>query len=232
MTTSTSIKEDLEKVTDSGGGGNNFHGRDGGGDDGGGGSNRDDNQDRGGAEPPDPYRIFTWFSMIPITIFFISIAVALVVLRFHPNAFKHWVTLKLPLTLWLSTAAIIASSITIELARRALKGGSAFIFKRWWSVTLVMASIFVLSQIYSWISLFSQGIGFASTFNSTFFYTFTIMHALHVLGGMIALVYISVGALGNRYTFSRLSRVEATALYWHLMDGLWLAIFLLFVVMK
>jgi cytochrome c oxidase subunit III len=225
MAIATSAKEELDKLTDSGGNGDDFNNRNGG--DGGG-----DGNDKRGPEPPDPYRIFAWLGMVPISIMFISIAVALVVLRFHPNAFKHWVGLKLPATLWLSTTAIFASSITIELARRALKNGSAFNFKRWWSVTLVLATIFVFSQFYSWLNLVSQGIYFASTFNSSFFYTFTGLHATHVLGGMIALVYISLGARGNRYTFSRLSRVEATALYWHLMDGLWLGLFLLFFVLR
>ena len=129
----TTVKEELEQTPDSGGGGNDFNGRDGGGGDGGGGNDGN----RGRSEPPDPYRTMVWLAMVPITITFIAIATTLLLLRFYPNAYKHWVTLKLPLTLWLSTISIIVSSVTIELARRALKGGSAFTFKRWWSVTLV-----------------------------------------------------------------------------------------------
>jgi cytochrome c oxidase subunit 3 len=53
------------------------------------------------------------------------------------------------------------------------------------------------------------------------------LHGLHLLGGVIALAYVTIAALRMRIGFKRRAAVNVTAIYWHFMDGLWIYLFLL-----
>jgi len=68
--------------------------------------------------------------------------------------------------------------------------------------------------------LATQGLYLATTSNSSFFYVFTAMHALHLLGGIVALTYL-VAQIASRRGSPRWSLFEGAGIYWHFMGILW-----------
>ena len=74
----------------------------------------------------------------------------------------------------------------------------------------------------------AAGVYLQSTLHSSFLYVLTGMHGLHLIGGLGGLTFVLVGTLGNRYTATDHEPVSLCATYWHFMDGLWVYLFLMF----
>jgi len=92
-------------------------------------------------------------------------------------------------------------------------------------MTLALGLLFIGGQVVAWRKLADQGLYLASTAGSSFFYLFTVLHALHLLGGIVALGYV-LGCLLRTPHAPPVAAVSATALYWHFMDVLWLYLLL------
>jgi cytochrome c oxidase subunit 3 len=160
------------------------------------------------------------------------------------NYVRDWQRLHLPLALLiLNTAILIASSVTIELARRSAAQrvvlapvtalpGIAEGRQRpvpWLALTVVLGVGFLLGQAMAWRSLHLHGMLISSTPSSSFFYVLTATHALHLGGGLIALLYaglISTAWFAKPVETRRIV-VDITAWYWHVMALLWIYIFAL-----
>lgn len=170
----------------------------------------------------DKYRVGMWFGIAAIVMMFMAITSAYVI-----RTGEDWKPISVPSALWLSTLAIIASSITFDGACKALKNGLDRIFKQKLLATTGLGALFLFGQIYSWRQLVGQGIYLSANPHSDFFYLLTGLHALHLLGGIFALAWLVFGAFRNRFTPERRTGVEVTALYWHFMDVLWIYLFLL-----
>jgi cytochrome c oxidase subunit 3 len=134
--------------------------------------------------------------------------------------------------LYVNTVVLLASSATFELSRRSLTGGALIEYAGarkalgWLAVTLVLGLAFCVGQFMVWQQLRAAGIYLATNPNSSFFYVLTVIHALHVLAGIIALVYLMGRLVASHSTFRR-SFFENTAIYWHFMGVLWVYLFLL-----
>jgi cytochrome c oxidase subunit 3 len=176
---------------------------------------------------PPPASTGIWVVLASITMTFLAFTSALVVRQGSANDWRH---LALPAILYLNTVVLVASSITLELARRqvaAFMGGGrteATKPRRWLYITLFLGALFVAGQYIAWIQLRSQGLYLATNPNSSFFYVLTAMHALHVSGGLGGLVRV-IHRL-NKSVLQK-STLDATATYWHFMDGLWVYLLLL-----
>ena len=86
--------------------------------------------------------------------------------------------------------------------------------------------MFVAGQYLAWLKLRSEGLYLPTNPNSSFFYLFTGVHAIHVLGGLGGLTRVIVKFLSPKWPLRR-STMDATSYYWHFMGLLW--IYLLFV---
>ena len=134
---------------------------------------------------------------------------------------KHWVSIPLPHILYANTAVLLLSSLTIEFARSSLRADRSERCIRWIFATLLLGLAFVGGQIVAWRELIFRGLYLASNPGSFFIYLITATHGLHLLGGIIGLA--SVGFFLSRLTrkVRQQTAVDAIALYWHFMDGLW-----------
>lgn len=139
-----------------------------------------------------------------------------------------WQSLGVPGILWLNTAVLLASSVMIERARRALRLGRRESFNYLWLAGTALGLLFLAGQYAAWRQLAAAGIYLATNPSSSFFYLFTVAHALHLGGGLLALLYIAVCAWRLRLGPGRRTAVDVAALYWHFMDGLWIYLLLLF----
>ena len=178
---------------------------------------------------PPPSSTAIWVVLFAITMMFAAFSSALVVRK----ASLDWQTFTLPSILYLNTFLLIASSITLEVARRRVTtfmGGLNNHVEnpaRWLYITLFLGLLFVAGQYVAWLQLRAEGLYLATNPSSSFFYLLTAVHALHVLGGLGGLIYV-IRKLNN--SVLRRNQLVATARYWHFMGILWLyLLFLLWV---
>jgi len=168
-----------------------------------------------------------WVGLASILMLFIALTSAYIV-RGVPalgGGQDDWLPIDMPSVLWLNTILLVLSSITIELSRRALKRNDYQRFKSWIGLTTLLGIAFLIGQVIAWRQLAAQGVFINSHPHSSFFYLLTSLHGLHLLGGVIALSYVTVAALRMRIGFKRRAAVDVTAIYWHFMDGLWIYLF-------
>jgi cytochrome c oxidase subunit 3 len=151
-----------------------------------------------------------------------------------------WKPISIPPLLWWNTAVLVLSSATLELARRAYfreevvmdewLGIDRPTLRRalpWEALSLLFALAFVVGQLQAWSQLQAQGIYLGSGPSSQFYYFLTGLHGLHLLGGMVVLLWAMVAALAGSSLESRRVTVDITAWYWHAITLVWFGIFAL-----
>lgn len=182
---------------------------------------------------PDRYRIGMWVALAGIAMLFTALTSAYIVRAGWANdrVPPDWRPLVVPRLLWLSTALIIASSITFEIARRGLKRGAESVYGRWLLATVFLGLGFLASQLIVWRQLVAQGVYLSSNPHVAFFYLLTAAHGLHLLGGIFGLDYLLLRTWRKRSVEfedkKRQALADSVSLYWHFMDGLWVYLFLL-----
>ncbi len=182
-----------------------------------------DNGDSGSTFPISKEQIGVWILLTAVLMLFAGLSSAYIVLRGVPT----WQGIELPSLLWPNTAVLLLSSFAIEFSRRALRRSDLLSMQRWLSVTGVLGLVFLTGQVAAWRQLVIAGVYIPSTLQSGFFYILTGLHGLHLLGGIIALAYVLSKALKNRLSAANQQPLKLCALYWHVMDALWIYLFLL-----
>ena len=173
------------------------------------------------------YRIGMWVGLASVTMMFTSLSSAYIVRSTSAN---DWVPLPMPKVLLASTLLIIASSVTIELARRKLKASLTKAYTQWIGVTVVLGLGFLVTQLFAWRQLTAQGLYVSTNPHSSFFYLLTGAHAVHLAGGLLGLSFLwlrSRRIAAEAQPEKRRASVDAVSIYWHFMDGLWIYLFLL-----
>jgi cytochrome c oxidase subunit 3 len=182
---------------------------------------------RGGgpdARPASVYLTGIWLALASILMFFMALTSALIVRR---GLSDDWAPFELPRILWLSTGVILASSVAVEIARRALAGNRFERFERWWMLTTLLGLGFLAAQLAAWLELSAQGVFLATNPSSSFFYLLTGTHGLHLAGGLFALAYVGARGRSEQPWPARRTAVAASAIYWHFLGALWVFLFLL-----
>jgi cytochrome c oxidase subunit 3 len=170
-----------------------------------------------------------WVAIFAITMSFMAFTSALFV---REGTAVDWTHLTLPPILYVNTVVLLLGSLTLVMASRIvnaqvlLDSREVKIVMGWLLATLALGALFIVGQYIAWTQLAAQGLYLATNANSSFFYVFTGMHILHLLGGIAALVYLVGQLVGSHTTFRRTS-FHNTAIYWHFMGVLW--VYLLFV---
>lgn len=218
----------LEQLRGAGGGSNN-------GNSGGGGSGGDGKSKKEMPEFPEQVsteksKVLMWFLLLVVIMTFGGLISAYVVIA--TNAPYEWEPLNsLPFQVWVSTAIILASSITYCVAKKALVGDQNIKSKKWFLATALLGATFISSQLTVWYELVSHGLYMQGNPYVGFFYILTAVHAVHVLGGTIALGYIILKIWNKTLSHGESKRRKADASvigwYWHTMGGLWLVLLFL-----
>jgi len=141
---------------------------------------------------------------------------------------NDWVDTPLPPILWINTGVLVTSSIALELARAALRGGRRVAFNRYWTGATTLGALFLGGQYLAWRQLNDAGIYLATNPSSSFFFVLTCAHAVHLLGGISALGYIDVQALLLRLGPGKRTAVDISAYFWHFLDAIWIFLMALF----
>ena len=174
------------------------------------------------------YRIGMLVSLASIVMLFTSLSSAYIV---RSGLMQDWFPLAVPRVMFGSTALILLSTVSIEIARRKLKQSLADSYSRYLLLTSLLGLGFLVSQLIAWRQLAQQGIYISSHPHSSFFYLLTGAHAVHVAGGLLALGFLWLRSRRRpdnpRWTMKRQAVADAVSIYWHFMGALWIYLFLL-----
>jgi cytochrome c oxidase subunit 3 len=153
---------------------------------------------------------------------------------------RDWGRVDLPwLLLVINTAVLLVSSVTMELARRNAARQAALAPVKsipgvslgrensfpWLGITVVLGIAFLAGQWLAWGELHARGFYVNTNPNSSFVFLLTIAHAVHLGGGMIALLWAGSASLLHKPVEARRIAVDITAWYWHFMAVLWIYVF-------
>jgi cytochrome c oxidase subunit III len=211
----THTVDDIELIIeDIGGGGGNKPPAGG---DSGGGDNDANKRRKPTPTSPRRYQTAVVLAMLSIVMFFMALAVTFLVRKMGSD----WVPVHLPFMVWVNTIVLLASSGTMELARRKQAAGDLQGFRTMWQITTGLGLLFLIGQVVAWRELLDKGFYVSTNPASSFFYIFTAAHGVHLLGGVGALLYV----LFRNFEQTKLTQsvaAEVTSHYWHFMDGLWL----------
>jgi len=202
---------------------------------------------RGPGERLSTYRLGLFFALGAVFMFFIGIVSVFFATQTagHIDVYSHytntWLPTALPSILWLNTAALLLSSITIEIARRhmfhqidameewfGLGKPTSRRALPWLLATLLLGGLFLTGQVLAWRQLTQQGVSFKAAGSSGhLFYIITYAHAAHLLLGVAGLILALIGLYAFKKVENRQIMVDCAAWYWHSMGLLWLGLFAL-----
>ncbi|WP_371821199.1 aa3-type cytochrome oxidase subunit III [Blastococcus sp. PRF04-17] len=132
--------------------------------------------------------------------------------------------LNLPYALTI-TIILVASSITCQFGVFAAEQGNVYGLRRWFTITFVMGLIFVIGQGYEYVMLVEEGTTISSSTYGSVFYITTGFHGLHVIGGLIAFVYLLIRSTMGRFTPAQATSAIVVSYYWHFVDVVWIGLF-------
>lgn len=171
-----------------------------------------------------PHKFTLWIAIGSITMMFAGFTSAYIVKSNQAG----WEPVQMPKIFYLSTVLIIVSSISIFLAQKAMAAREMARYRLLISATAVLGLAFVATQFIGFSELWASKITFRDSVAGSFFYIITGVHALHVVGGIIALLVLFLRAYNTKTKFYSTAPVETAGLYWHFVDLLWIYLFVFF----
>lgn len=142
-----------------------------------------------------------------------------------PAHLNHWYAL-------VFTVILVASSFTCQYGVFAAERGDVFGLRRWYALSFAMGLVFVCGQAYEYYVLVTEHDTTISSsiYGSVFFLT-TGFHGLHVIGGLIAFVFILIRSTMGRFTPAQATSAIVVSYYWHFVDVVWIGLFTVIYIM-
>ena len=172
------------------------------------------------------YKLLLLFAMVSMTMMFAGLTSAFVVSKSRTDWLKNF---QLPTAFYFSTAVIIGCSITFFLAKKAIQKDQRSTTTSFLLATLALGILFVVLQFVGFGQIVASGYyftGSASSITTTFLYVVTLVHLVHLAGGLISLLIIIYNHFKQKYNSSQFLGIELGAMYWHFLDFLWIYLFL------
>jgi heme/copper-type cytochrome/quinol oxidase subunit 3 len=199
---------------------------------------------------PDLYqaKMVFWLFIGSLGMFFAASLITYLMIRdqaFHPIADAVpggyltmgpdiYQPLQLPASFWVSTIFLVLTSVFLHRACSMVRREKQSQFRRWLILSVAGAITFTVIQGFGMWDLlsthFSQTDGSTKVYGMSF--TLSFIHALHVLGGIIFLGFVTFQAYRNRYDHERHWAVDHCAGYWHFLDVVWACMLIVFVVTR
>lgn len=171
-------------------------------------------------------KLILLFAMASMTMMFAGITSAFVVSKSRADWLKDF---QLPTAFYWSTLVIIGCSVTFHLAKLAIKKDQNSKTTMYLLLTLLLGCSFVGLQFLGFNQIIAEGYyftGHASSITTTFLYIVTLVHLLHLAGGIISLLIIIYNHFKQKYNSTQTIGIELGAMYWHFLDVLWVYLFL------
>jgi cytochrome c oxidase subunit 3 len=198
------------------------------------------------------YRFMLALCVFAITLLFLTITYAYVMRRYtgrfdslETGNVADWVPLALPLLLWINTGLLAISSATSELARRRIFAEHAVMREwlgwgtparnaalPWMGITVLLGFGFLIGQYALWRQFLAEGAFSNKNPAGVFFIMITVTHAVHLLGGVIGILWAGLSNLLMRPLENRQIAVDISTWYWHAMGLIWAYIVGVLVIMN
>ena len=175
-----------------------------------------------------PHKFTLWIGIGSILMMFAGLTSAYIVKRNQAN----WLTFQIPLAFWYSTAIMVLSSITLFLAGRSFKQREMTKYRSLMTATIILGALFILLQVIGFKQLWNIGITLQGNVSFSFLYAIVGLHAVHVIGGIIALLVLFIKAFNTKTRSYDTVPVEVTSTYWHFVDILWVYLLFFLVMIK
>ncbi len=175
-----------------------------------------------------PHKLLMWIAIASICMMFGGWTSAFLVRKAQGN----WMLFTMPTAFWISTIVVVLSSLTIHFSIKQFKQRNMPAYKSLFTATALLGTLFMALQFWGFYEMHHAGVTLASTgegVSGSFIYVISVVHLLHMLGGVIALIVYAL-----RMRFQRSKKVysstglEILATYWHFVDLLWIYLFLFF----
>ncbi len=169
-----------------------------------------------------------WVFIAVVAMIFVACILGYVVVRFDQPPGREWMpegTPGLPSALLLSSAVLLISSWSMQLAVRAARLGQQTQLVYAMGATLGLALLFLAVQALAWNELWTRHVTIESGLYAWTFYVLTGVHALHVIGGLPPMVYVFRRSREGQYTPSDYTGVVLCAMYWHALDVIWMVLY-------
>jgi cytochrome c oxidase subunit 3 len=171
------------------------------------------------------YKLILLFSMVSMTMMFAGLTSAFVVSKSRVD----WLTdFELPIAFYYSTIVIIGCSVTFHLAKKAIQKDNKSTTTAFLIATLALGILFVILQFMGFGQIVQDGYYFTgseSSITTTFLYVVTVVHLMHLAGGVISLLIIIYNHFKQKYNSGQTLGIELGAMYWHFLDFLWIYLF-------
>jgi cytochrome c oxidase subunit III len=172
-----------------------------------------------------PHKFTLWVAMASIIMMFAGLTSAYIV----KSSTANWEVIKTPKEFWYSTAVIIISSIVVQGALRAFKQRRMQQYRILITLTVVLGLVFVALQLAGFQWMWDNGVRFKGAGQGQFLYIIAGLHALHVLGGIVALtIMVGKAFFGKTKNYNAVP-VEVVSAYWHFVDVLWIYLLVFFI---
>jgi heme/copper-type cytochrome/quinol oxidase subunit 3 len=177
--------------------------------------------------PPGTGLFGMWLFMAALTMLFGATILGYVIIRFDQSSGPPLGSVHLPWQLWLSTAVILTSSFTIQRALQNVRAERQTRFTNSLMLTLLLGIGFLLLQGPALAGLLTQRFAgeSASTALYGFVFSLILLHALHLVGGLIPLTVVTVKAHHYRYDHESHGPIQYMTMYWHYLGGVWIVMF-------
>ncbi|MBY0534757.1 MAG: heme-copper oxidase subunit III [Chitinophagaceae bacterium] len=171
-----------------------------------------------------PHKFTLWVGIASIIMMFAGLTSAYIVKGSLPG----WTPIILPPIFYYSTAIMLISSVTMQMSLKAFKERERGKYRTLITVTALLGSLFVGMQWFGFIGLYDSGIKMEGSGAGQFLYIIFGLHAVHVIGGVIALIVMFMKAFSIKIRSYNPVPLEVVATYWHFVDLLWVYLFVFF----
>lgn len=171
------------------------------------------------------YKLILLFAMVSMIMMFAGLTSAFVVSKSRVDWLKDF---ELPSAFYYSTLVILGCSVTFHLAKKAIQKDNKSATTTFLLATLALGILFVVLQFVGFGQIVENGYYFTGTESSittTFLYIVTVVHLIHLAGGLISLLIIIYNHFKQKYNSTQTLGIELGAMYWHFLDFLWLYLF-------
>lgn len=145
---------------------------------------------------------------------------------------RNWFNFNMPQVFWISTVALLLSSVLMNLALQNAKKDQSKKAGQMLIGVFVLGLIFAALQIYGWQQLTDGGLYFSDKKNisGSFFYTLTALHLIHLFAGLVTVLVTMLNAFKEKYSSEKWLGIKLTAYFWHWLDLLWLYLFIFLII--
>ncbi|WP_420388661.1 cytochrome c oxidase subunit 3 [Roseivirga sp.] len=169
-----------------------------------------------------PKKFALWLFIVTVIMIFAAFTSAHIVRQ----ADGDWLIYDLPQMFWYTSGIILVSSGFMHWAYMAAKKDKPEQVKIALTIATLLGVVFLFGQLEAYSQLVDQGVFFVGNPAGSFVYIFTGVHGLHLISGVIYLIYMLISSFRYKVHSKNMLNMEMSATWWHFLGGLWIYLFI------